>query len=40
MLRTTIVALFVMEDAGVADEVSDTVRASALESAELIVDGG
>jgi hypothetical protein len=34
-----VVALFVMEDAGVADEVSDIVRASALESAKLIVDG-
>jgi hypothetical protein len=34
-----IVALFVMEDAGVADEVSDMVRASAPESAKLIVDG-
>src|SRR5918992_1082056 len=34
-----IVALFVMEDASVADEVSDMVRASAPESAKLIVDG-
>jgi hypothetical protein len=34
-----VVALFVMEDAGVADEVSDIVRASAPESAKLIVDG-
>jgi hypothetical protein len=34
-----VVALFVMEDAGVADEVSDMVRASAPKSAELIVDG-
>src|SRR5918998_265138 len=34
-----IVALFVMEDAGVADKVSDMVRASAPESAKLIVDG-
>ena len=34
-----IVALFVMEDAGVADKVSDMVRASAPKSAKLIVDG-
>jgi hypothetical protein len=34
-----VVALFLMEDAGVADEVSDMVRASAPESAKLIVDG-
>jgi hypothetical protein len=34
-----VVALFVMEDAGVADEVSDMVRASAPKSAKLIVDG-
>jgi hypothetical protein len=34
-----VVALFVVEDAGVADEVSDMVRASAPESAKLIVDG-
>jgi hypothetical protein len=34
-----VVALFVMEDAGVADEVSDMVRASAPKSARLIVDG-
>ena len=32
-----VVALFVMEDAGVADEVSEMVRASAPESAKLIV---
>ena len=34
-----VVALFVMEDADVADKVSDMVRASAPESAKLIVDG-
>jgi hypothetical protein len=34
-----VVALFVLEDAEVADEVSDMVRASAPESASLIVDG-
>jgi hypothetical protein len=34
-----VVALFVMEDAGVADKVSDMVRASAPKSAKLIVDG-
>jgi hypothetical protein len=34
-----VVALFVMEDADVADEVSDLVRASAPKSAKLIVDG-
>lgn len=34
-----IVALFVMEDAGVADEVSDLVRSSAPKSAKLIVNG-
>ncbi len=34
-----VVALFVMEDADVADEVSDKVRASAPRSAKLIVDG-
>ncbi len=34
-----VVALFVMDDAGVADEVSDMVRASAPASAKLIVDG-
>lgn len=32
-----IVALFVMQDAGVADEVSEMVRASAPKSAKLIV---
>jgi hypothetical protein len=32
-----VVALFVMEDAGVADEVSDMVRASAPKSAKLLV---
>ncbi len=32
-----IVGLFVMDDAGVADEVSEMVRASAPKSAELIV---
>ena len=32
-----VVALFVMEDAGVADEVSEMVRASAPKSAKLIV---
>ena len=34
-----IVALFVMEDADVADEVSDMVRGTAPKSAKLIVDG-
>jgi hypothetical protein len=34
-----IVGLFVMEDAGVAEKVSDMVRASAPKSAKLIVDG-
>jgi hypothetical protein len=34
-----VVALLLMEDAGVADEVSDMVRASAPVSAKLIVDG-
>jgi CTP:molybdopterin cytidylyltransferase MocA len=34
-----VVALFVLEDADVADEVSDKVRASAPASAKLIVDG-
>jgi hypothetical protein len=34
-----IVALFLMEDADVADKVSDMVRASAPASAKLIVDG-
>ena len=34
-----VVALFVMKDAGVADEVSDMVRSSAPESARLIVNG-
>lgn len=33
-----VVALFVMKDAGVADEVTDMVRASAPESAKLIVE--
>ena len=32
-----VVALFVMKDAGVADEVTDMVRASAPQSAKLIV---
>jgi hypothetical protein len=32
-----VVALFVMNDAGVADKVSDIVRSSAPESARLIV---
>ena len=34
-----IVGVFVMKDAGVADEVSDMVRGSAPKSARLIVDG-
>jgi hypothetical protein len=34
-----VVVLLVMQDADVADEVSDMVRASAPESAKLIVDG-
>ena len=34
-----VVALFVMKDAGVADEVSDMVRSSAPKSAKLIVSG-
>src|ERR687895_1617724 len=34
-----VVAMFVMENAGVADKVSDMVRASAPESAKLIVEG-
>ena len=34
-----VVALFVMDDAGVADKVSDMVRESAPKSAKLFVDG-
>jgi len=34
-----VVGVFVMQDAGVADEVADMVRASAPEPAKLIVDG-
>jgi hypothetical protein len=34
-----VVGLFVMKDAGVADEVSDMVRSSAPKSAKLIVNG-
>jgi len=34
-----VVALFVLKDAGVADEVSDMVRSTAPKSAKLIVNG-